>query len=226
MRSKTVQIYPWFFLRGCERLSYHSFFNTSFKCQFNVPNTVGVNSGHKIFKELPAYESDGYYENEFPFLTSGSIICEYYGKDATVDIPSGFTNIGSYAFDRFDGDRIRVPSTCRYLADWAFKDSDFETLEMEGSITYIGNYCFRSARIDSLTFKEGLEVIQHDAFARANINDIYLPGGLRAIGTDAFDGLGEGCTIHCSDEEVMELVESHLSGSFDPRVVCDHWDGN
>ncbi len=84
-----------FFLGGCTELCYHAFKSTTFKCGFNVPNSISYAS-EEVFKfsELPEYESGGYYDDEFPFLVHGKYISEYVGNEKVVSIPPGFVRCG------------------------------------------------------------------------------------------------------------------------------------
>lgn len=116
-----------------------------------------------------------------------------------VEIPSGVTEIGEYAFyknltlrnklkeDGFGITSIKIPSTVVTINEGAFTYANVGSVAFGSSLRTIKNHAFYSAELNGITFANGVEVIEEGAFTYChNIKNIILPSSLKVIGEDAF----------------------------------------
>ena len=107
-----------------------------------------------------------------------------------IEIPSGVTEIGSWAFCRCSNIRtVSLPQTLETLAEQAFRAcSKLESIELPDSMTELHSWvfyqCFSLSRI---TLSENLKIIHDGALSSCySLQEVTVPSGVLSIGYDAF----------------------------------------
>lgn len=124
----------------------------------------------------------------------------YLGSIVSVEITSGVTDIGVFAFnDCFKLKRITVADSVSYIRANAFSDcSRLTELILPGRLKGIDNYAFLGCTgLKTVTIPDGTEYIAEYAFASCyELETVTIPYSVESIGFEAFD-LCKPVTINC-----------------------------
>lgn len=82
---------------------------------------------------------------------------------------------------------IEIRSGVTYIGAWAFEDTNITSLTIPGSVKTIGRGSFSNNRyLANLTLNSGLEIIGVYAFGDCRIGSVVIPDGVTLIGDRAF----------------------------------------
>ena len=150
----------------------------------------------------------------------------YKSQIKSIELPSGLTSIGGWAFNNCKMTSIEIPAAVTVLKELAFgnctslKDITFEegsqltviesqafaedlpitSIEIPASVETIGDNAFCNAnQLQNVTFEEGsqLQTIGQIAFAGTAITSIQIPATVTSIGEGAFDACNKLTTVYC-----------------------------
>ncbi|MDR1801201.1 MAG: leucine-rich repeat domain-containing protein, partial [Lachnospiraceae bacterium] len=158
----------------------------------------------------------------------------------SVDIPSGFTDIGASAFQNSGLTAITLPATLitidnqafmgntiatfdfttltalTTLGDGAFRENLLTSLTLPSNITKVGRYAFMNNKLTSVTLPNVTE-IGEKAFANNKLAAVTLPGmtidttaSTGIIHATAFDQNGKVVKVTVTDND--PAINSHFSG--------------
>ena len=107
----------------------------------------------------------------------------------SVELPSGLTNIGNFAFSGSKFKSIAFPETLTTIGMSAFSNSALESVTLPDSVTTLGAGAFtKSTDLKSVRISSGLKTISASAFAMTAIEDLTVPEGVTKIDRMAFSG--------------------------------------
>lgn len=122
---------------------------------------------------------------------------DYSSKIKTVEISSGVTSIGKFAFYGCTSlKKISMPDSINSVGYYAFAGCNSLKYNSYGKGNYLGNdknpylYFARLTDMDITEYKihESTKLIGYDAFYfRISLTKVYIPHGVTSIGTDAFN---------------------------------------
>lgn len=155
---------------GLKKIGDYAFWGTNIT-ELNIPSKVEI-SNAKCFHFCFYLTAVNIDQDNASALSIDGVV---YSKDKStlIYVPSekknctietGTSRIGDYAFFRWNGTEIEIPS----------------------SVTEIGIGAFEASTIASVTFKEGLNTISDYAFSDCKINKAILPSTVETIGVRAF----------------------------------------
>ncbi len=124
--------------------------------------------------------------------TIGSYAFEYCDSLTSVTIPDSVTTIGSYAFEYCDSlTSVTIPDSVTTIGSRAFEYCDSLTsVTIPDSVTTIGIYAFYWCdSLTSVTIGNSVTTIGVSAFRGCNsLTSIILPDSVTSIGSRAFEG--------------------------------------
>ena len=107
-----------------------------------------------------------------------------------IEIPSGVTEIGSWAFCSCSNIRtVSLPQTLETLAEQAFRAcSKLESIELPDSMTELHSWMFyQCSSLSRITLPENLRIIHDGALSSCySLQEVTVPSGVLSIGYDAF----------------------------------------
>lgn len=107
-----------------------------------------------------------------------------------IEIPSGVTEIGSWAFCSCSNIRtVSLPQTLETLAEQAFRAcSKLESIELPDSMTELHSWVFyQCSSLSRITLPENLKIIHDGALSSCySLQEVTVPSGVLSIGYDAF----------------------------------------
>ena len=107
-----------------------------------------------------------------------------------IEIPSGVTEIGSWAFCRCSNIRtVSLPQTLETLAEQAFRAcSKLDSIELPDSMTELHKWVFyQCSSLSRITLPENLRIIHDGALSSCySLQEVTVPSGVLSIGYDAF----------------------------------------
>ena len=102
--------------------------------------------------DMPDFTS----ETDVPWYKFRDSGVTYYNYDiTTLNIASGITRIGNYAFNGTGIKSVEIPSVCTSIGYMAFYSSDLKELYIPTSVTSIGNYAFTACSSLALVHFDG-----------------------------------------------------------------------
>ena len=112
-------------------------------------------------------------------------------RDLTsIDIPSGTTKIGDYAFANSGSlSAITIPDTVTSITNYAFYGaSNLMNIEIPNSVTSIGQYAFTNCTaLPSITIPSGVTSIGNNVFYGCrSLTSVDIPNSVTTIGSSAF----------------------------------------
>lgn len=107
----------------------------------------------------------------------------------SVELSSGLTTIGNFAFSGSKFKSIAFPETLTTIGMSAFSNSALESVTLPDSVTSLGAGAFsKSTDLKSVRISSGLKTISTSAFAMTAIEDLTVPEGVTTIDRMAFSG--------------------------------------
>lgn len=107
-----------------------------------------------------------------------------------IEIPSGVTEIGSWAFCGCSNIRtVSLPQTLETLAEQAFRAcSKLDSIELPDSMTELHRWMFyQCSSLSRVTLPENLRIIHDGALSSCySLQEVTVPSGVLSIGFDAF----------------------------------------
>lgn len=115
---------------------------------------------------------------------------EYANTILKVDIKSGVTSIGNYAFSGCSAlTSVTIPEGVMSIGDYTFKDcSSLTSINLPEGITSIGKWTFRGcSNLTNITIPNGVESIGEYAFSLcSSLTNVTIPNSVVSIGMKAF----------------------------------------
>ena len=115
---------------------------------------------------------------------------EYANTILKVDIKSGVTSIGNYAFSGCSAlTSVTIPEGVMNIGDYTFKDcSRLTSINLPEGITSIGKWTFRGcSNLTNITIPNGVESIGEYAFSLcSSLTNVTIPNSVVSIGMKAF----------------------------------------
>ena len=106
-----------------------------------------------------------------------------------MELSSGLTTIGNFAFSGSKFKSIAFPETLTTIGMSAFSNSALESVTLPDSVTSLGAGAFsKSTDLKSVRISSGLKTISTSAFAMTAIEDLTVPEGVTTIDRMAFSG--------------------------------------
>ena len=210
------------------KVMFKEFIETRVVAKFNVtdtssPTPIGYNNYISGFSEI---EIDGVVQQSvvsaYTFDTLGEHTVKYTLTDPTsigdsafrncssltsIDIPSGVTSIGSYAFNNtpwwtsYSADTSHHYGNVIYINDIAYKATatGITSAELKDGTIGIGSYAFNGCRsLTSIVIPDSVTSIGLGAFGGcSSLTSIVIPNGVTTIGYGAFQNCSSltSCTI-------------------------------
>lgn len=84
---------------------------------------------------------------------------DYYEEIFRVEIESGVTNIGAFAFSNLYNFTVSIPDSVTSIEDGAFYYAGISEITLPKSLEFIGADAFSGSNIESITIPESVEVI-------------------------------------------------------------------
>ena len=107
-----------------------------------------------------------------------------------VEVGSGVTTIGSYAFKNCNSlSSITIPDGVTSIGNYAFQNcNSLSSITIPDGVTSIGTYAFQKCySLSSITIPDGVTSIGSSAFYNCySLSSITISAGVTSIGTDAF----------------------------------------
>lgn len=161
--------------------NYSETYNGSIKetgeCGYNVNYTL-YDDGTLIIEE-----NGKMYNNAFNSS-------EYANTILKVDIKSGVTSIGNYAFSGCSTlTSVTIPEGVMNIGEYTFKDcSSLTSINLPEGITSIGKWTFRGcSNLTNITIPNGVESIGEYAFSLcSSLTNVTIPNSVVSIGMKAF----------------------------------------
>ena len=138
----------------------------------------------------------------------------------TVEIGSGVTSVGSYAFYNMKVSSVSFPNTLTRIGECAFADSRYlHSVTIPGSVTEIGEGAFIQSNLDTVVIENGVTDLGRQMFRRCPyLTSVTLPSSLRTI--------GYACFYDCYNlnglvlpEGLTRIEESALWGVYLPELT-------
>ena len=127
----------------------------------------------------------------------------YRSNIKTVNIASGVTRIGNYAFSNCDSlTSVTIGNSVTTIGDWAFCDCyNLTSVTIPDSVTTIGDYAFCGCDLlTSVTIPDSVTSIGELAFASCtSLTSITIPDSVTFIGNWAFDSCNSLTSITIPD---------------------------
>ena len=143
-----------------------------------------------LVMQLPIGSAEAAATNDF--LTDGSTLVAYRGKDREVTVPSDVTVIGSSSFEEnLFLQKVTFPKGLRRIKPYAFWGCDsLKEIRFGNGLKEIGDYAFTSCKgLESLNIPKNITYIGIRSFADCeNLTSITLPETVVYIHETAFDG--------------------------------------
>ena len=121
---------------------------------------------------------------------SGNRDSAYSNTIRKVELGSGVTSIGSYAFQScYSLSSITIPDSVTSISGYAFNYCySLSSITIPDSVTSIGSYAFYDCvNLSSITIPDGVTSISSSAFSNCvNLSSITIPDGVTSIGNYAF----------------------------------------
>lgn len=144
------------------------------------------------------------------------------GDITTLNIPSGTTTIGNFAFYYCESlTSVTFPSSVTSIGNRAFQGCKNlfknSTLTIPSTITSIGTYAFADCDIKNIVIQNGITEIPNYAFywasttSRRSLYSITIPNGITTIGQYAFNGFNY---IESLELTIPDSVTSIGDGAF------------
>lgn len=109
---------------------------------------------------------------------------------------------------------IEIGSGVTHIGAWAFKDTNITSLNIPGNVKSLGAGSFSDNRyLVNLTFSSGLKRIESMAFAGSHLSTVVIPDGVTSIGERAFSNCVRGDIVN------GEWVSSGLTAITIPASV-------
>jgi hypothetical protein len=97
------------------------------------------------------------------------------GKNITVRIAPGITEIGDYSFNNPRFSKVYLPNTIKKIQDGAFMGCSFETIYVPPSVNYIGTGAFsKNTNLTSVTGMKNVTTIKGAPFYNTSLEFIEL----------------------------------------------------
>ena len=145
-----------------------------------------------------------YHESNQPWAN-------YRSSITSVNLPSGLSSIGDYAFYKCSRlTTITIPESVTSIGDYAFYYlNGLTTITIPESVTSIGNSAFdKCSGLTSLTIPECVTSIGNYAFYKCSgLTSLTIPEGVTSIGDGAFSGCS-GLTSLTIPESVTSIGNS------------------
>ena len=108
----------------------------------------------------------------------------------SIDIPSGFTSIGNYAFADCDSlSSITIPNSVTSIGAYAFYQcTRLSSVTIPSGITSISNYIFYYCdRLSNIIIPDSVTTIGNNSFYQCkSFTSINIPSGVTSIGANSF----------------------------------------
>ena len=148
----------------------------------------------------------------------------------TVEIKSGITSIGDYAFFNCDSlTSITIPNSVTSIGDWAFSHCDSLTsITISNSVTSIGDYAFWYCySLTSITIPNSVTSIGGSAFSQCySLTSITIPNSVISIGDYAFYNCDSLTRIDVDDSNQNYSSQDGVLFNKDKTVLIQYPIGN
>ena len=140
----------------------------------------------------------------------------------SIEIPSGVTSIGDYAFNGSSLTSIEIPSGVTSIGNLAFGGcSSLTSIEIPSGVTSIGEGAFMGcSSLTSIEIPSGVTSIGDYVFSVcSSLTSIEIPSGVTSIGDYAFVDCSSLTSIYCYAETVPETSQDAFSGCPSNMVI-------
>ena len=145
----------------------------------NGEGLFGVNDGKTLYEPESVELSSG-LTTIGNFAFSGS-------KFKSIAFPETLTTIGMSAFSNSALESVTLPDSVTTLGKGAFSNSvDLKALRLSSGLTAVPQSAFTMTAIEELTVPEGVTTIDKGAFSGTHVKTVKLPSTLTTIGSSAF----------------------------------------
>lgn len=185
---------------GLKKIGDYAFWGTDIT-ELNIPSKVEISNAEcfHFCYYLTAVNID--QDNASAISIDGVV----YSKDEStlIYVPSGKKNctietgtsrIGDYAFSRWNGTEIEIPSSVTEIGIGAFESSTLANVTFKEGLKTIGEYAFSSCKIKTAILPSTVETIGVRAFSSSSLKVITIEKAIKSIGEKAFY-YSDGITI-------------------------------
>ncbi len=177
---------------GLKKIGDYAFWCTEIT-ELNIPSKVKISNAEcfHIGGSLTAVNVDP--ENATALSIDGVV----YSKDKStlIYVPSekknctiatGTSRIGDYAFFRWNGTEIEIPSGVTEIGTGAFESSTLANVTFKEGLKTIGEYAFSDCKIKTAILPSTVETIGVRAFSSSSLEVITIGSAIKSIGENAF----------------------------------------
>lgn len=140
------------------------------------------------------------YTHDFENNIRTSPWADYRSMIRSIEIGSGVTRIGSYAFEDTNITSLTIPGSVTAIGDYGFNGNRYlAELTLQSGLKSIGKEAFScSKRLTTVTIPDGVTTIGEEAFVHCwawlpkadtyvGLSTVSIPGSVTSIGKNAFD---------------------------------------
>ena len=184
---------------GVTTIGQYAFYGCDGLTDVVIPASV-TNIGQRVFaacghlKAISVEAGNEVYSSRNGMLLSKDGTRLIQGVNGEVEIPSGVTTIGEWAFVYYaDLTRVVIPASVRDIGAYAFHYCESLTnVVMQGGVTNIGDGAFGGCgNLAGIVIPDGVTCIGQAAFMDCTgLTDVFIPNSVQSIGYNAFGWCG------------------------------------
>ncbi len=174
------------------------------------------------------------YTHDFENNIRTSPWADYRSMIRSIEIGSGVTRIGSYAFEDTNITSLTIPGSVTAIGDYGFNGNRYlAELTLQSGLKSIGKEAFSwSKRLTTVTIPNGVTTIGEEAFVHCwawppkadtyiGLSTVSIPGSVTSIGKNAFDDNQELLTTVNFDgtQEQWNAIGGKDSGMPDTATI-------
>lgn len=174
------------------------------------------------------------YTHDFENNIRTSPWADYRSMIRSIEIGSGVTRIGSYAFEDTNITSLTIPGSVTAIGDYGFNGNRYlAELTLQSGLKSIGKEAFScSKRLTTVTIPDGVTTIGEEAFVHCwawlpkadtyvGLSTVSIPGSVTSIGKNAFDDNQELLTTVNFDgtQEQWNAIGGKDSGMPDTATI-------
>ena len=197
----------------CDEEGYFDCGNTGdVKWYVSEDKTTLTISGSGSMGNYSANYNDGVYKTTAPWQ-------KYQNSLTNVDVQSGVTGLGTYAFLAMDKiQNVNLPNTLLDIGRSSFnRCRSLQNITIPESVQTLGQYSIQMTGIDNIVVPDSVTTISPLAFGyNPNLKSIVIGENVSTIASQAFEGSGD-VHIYCQETSAHNCHD--LIGAKNPEML-------